>query len=243
MIVIPMAGLSSRFTKAGYTTPKYMLPLAGKSVFAHSIESFSTYFEVMPFVFIARSVADTEAFIRKEAGQLGIKDVRIIILDHETSGQAETVELGVKKACLGLETPLTIFNIDTFRKKFRFPDKPWFKKSDGYLEVFKGEGDNWSYVGAEENSSEPLAARTTEKQPISDLCCDGLYHFAHTRDFLEALAQERLNPSSPELYVAPLYNHLIKDGHKIHYDLVPQDLITFCGVPAEYTALLNALKD
>ena len=40
MIVIPMAGLSSRFTKAGYTKPKYMLPLAGKSVFAHSIESF-----------------------------------------------------------------------------------------------------------------------------------------------------------------------------------------------------------
>mgnify|MGYP000848854876 CR=1 FL=1 len=243
MIVIPMAGLSSRFTKAGYTKPKYMLPLAGKSVFAHSIESFSAYFGVMPFVFIARPVADTEAFIRKETAKLGIKDVRIIILDHETAGQAETVELGVRKAGLSLETPLTIFNIDTFRKNFRFPDEPWFKRSDGYLEVFKGEGANWSYVGPEENSSEPLAARTTEKQPISDLCCDGLYHFAHTCDFFDALAQERLSPSSPELYVAPLYNHLIKEGHKIHYDLVPQDLITFCGVPAEYTALLNAVKD
>jgi len=243
MIVIPMAGLSSRFTKAGYTKPKYMLPLAGKSVFSHSIESFAAYFETMPFIFIARTVADTEAFIREETLKLGIKDVRIIILDHETAGQAETVEFGVMKAGLDLETPLTIFNIDTFRKNFRFPDTPWFKTSDGYLEVFKGEGANWSYVGPEENSAEPRAAKTTEKKPISDLCCDGLYHFARASDFLNALAQERLAPSSPELYVAPLYNHLIKQGRNIHYDLVPKDMITFCGIPSEYTALLDAVKD
>ena len=234
MIVIPMAGLSSRFTKAGYTQPKYMLPLAGKSVFAHSIESFSAYFETLPFIFIARTVADTEAFIREETAKLGIKDVRIIILDHETAGQAETVEFGVREAGLDLETPLTIFNIDTFRKDFRFPDAPWFKTSDGYLEVFKGEGSNWSYVGPKENSDEPMVARTTEKQPISDLCCDGLYHFARASDFLNALAQERLMPSSPELYVAPLYNHLIKQGYKIHYDLISQHKIIFCGVPLEY---------
>lgn len=243
MIVIPMAGLSSRFTKAGYTKPKYMLPLAGKSVFAHSIESFSSYFETVPFIFIARTVADTEVFIREETAKLGIKDVRIVILDHETAGQAETVEFGVKKVGLDLETPLTIFNIDTFRKDFQFPDTPWFKTSDGYLEVFKGEGANWSYVGPEKNSDEPRAARTTEKQPISDLCCDGLYHFARASDFLNALTQERLTPSSPELYVAPLYNHLIKQGRNIHYDIVPKSMITFCGVPAEYTALLDTIKD
>ncbi|MDR6183341.1 glycosyltransferase family 2 protein [Asaia bogorensis] len=238
MIVIPMAGLSSRFTKAGYPVPKYMLPLHGKSVFAHSIESFSAYFESHPFVFIARTVADTEAFIRREIGALGIRDARVVILDHETAGQAETVEFGVKQAGMSAESPLTIFNIDTFRPNFRFPQGAWFRKSDGYLEVFRGSGANWSYVGAAENSDEPLAVRTTEKQPISDLCCDGLYHFARSGDFLKALEQERLTPSSPELYVAPLYNHLIRDGMKIHYEVIPPEAITFCGVPAEYEALL-----
>lgn len=241
MIIIPMAGLSSRFTKSGYTKPKYMLPLAGKSVFAHSIESFSAYFETMPFIFIARAVVDTEAFIRQETRKLGIKDVRIVILDHETAGQAETVEFGVKKAKLNSEAPLTIFNIDTFRKGFHFPDIPWFKSSDGYLEVFKGEGDNWSYIGPKENSNECIVMRTTEKQPISDLCCDGLYHFARISDFLSALAQERMNPSSQELYVAPLYNHLIRNNKKINYNLIDKNLITFCGVPSEYISLLNEL--
>ncbi|GBQ83471.1 glycosyltransferase family 2 protein [Asaia krungthepensis] len=238
MIVIPMAGLSSRFTKAGYPVPKYMLPLHGKSVFAHSIESFSAYFETMPFVFIARTVADTEAFIRSEIAALGIRDARIVILDHETAGQAETVEFGVKQAGASPDSPLTIFNIDTFRPGFRFPEGEWFASSDGYLEVFRGEGANWSYVGPVEGTDEPLAARTTEKQPISDLCCDGLYHFARCGDFLAALEQERLTPSSPELYVAPLYNHLIKQGMKIHYEVIAPEAITFCGVPAEYEELL-----
>lgn len=236
-----MAGLSSRFTKAGYSKPKYMLPLAGESVFAHSIKSFSACFETVPFIFIARTVADTEAFVREETAKLGIKDVRLIILDHETAGQAETVEYGVKEAGVNLKTPLTIFNIDTFRKDFRFPDASWFEMSDGYLEVFNGEGANWSYVGPEKTSVEPLVARTTEKQPISNLCCDGLYHFARAGDFLNALANERLMPSSPELYVAPLYNHLIQNGKKVHYNLIAQDAITFCGVPEEYAVLLQKL--
>ncbi|GAA4482836.1 glycosyltransferase family 2 protein [Gluconacetobacter asukensis] len=237
MIIIPMAGLSSRFTKAGYTRPKYMLPLHGKSVFKHSVESFSRYFNDLPFIFIARTVAETPAFIRKETTELGIRDARIVVLDRETAGQAETVEIGIREAALDDRTPLTIFNIDTFRTGFRFPEADWFGHSDGYLEVFRGEGANWSYVGPAEDSDEPLAARTTEKQPISDLCCDGLYHFAQSSSFLDALAQERLAPSLPELYIAPLYNHLIKAGQRIHYDLIPTELITFCGVPAEYEAL------
>jgi len=239
MIIIPMAGLSSRFSKAGYSQPKYMLPLNGRTVFTHSVSSFSNYFQTESFVFIARNIADTENFIFSETTNMGIKDVRIIILEKETSGQAETIELGIQKANLDLQTSLTIFNIDTFRKEFIFPDTSWFSTSDGYLEVFRGVGENWSYVEPSNINSEPVVLRTAEKQPISDLCCDGLYHFKKASDFLYALFQERYSPSSQELYVAPLYNHLIKKGKKIHYYTIPKKKIIFCGVPLEYTELLN----
>ncbi|GBR48674.1 glycosyltransferase family 2 protein [Neokomagataea thailandica] len=240
MIVIPMAGLSSRFTRAGYDRPKYMLPLGGQTVFDHAISGFSALFDTVPFLFIARSVHDTEAFIRASTARLKIADVRVVILDCETSGQAETVELGLRAAKVDAATPLTIFNIDTFRRDFVFPAAPWFTQSDGYLEVFRGEGANWSYVKPADDAHEPVALETAEKKPISDLCCDGLYHFARTDDFLRALEQERASPSAPELYVAPLYNHLIQEGKRVHYDLVSADVITFCGVPAEYEALLGA---
>jgi hypothetical protein len=238
MIVIPMAGLSRRFTLAGYTLPKYMLPLQGRSVFAHAIGSFSTYFANTPFLFIARHVAGTEDFIQAECASLGIAEARIVMLDAETAGQAETVERGLDLAGAPDASPLTVFNIDTFRAGFSFPAGGWFPASDGYLEVFRGSGANWSYVGPAEGADEPLVARTTEKQPISDLCCDGLYHFARAGDFRTALAAERAQPSLPELYVAPLYNHLIGAGRRIHYEVAAPGAIIFCGVPAEYEAAM-----
>lgn len=237
MIVIPMAGLSRRFTEAGYKLPKYMLPLHGRSVFAHAVSSFARYFTSQKILFIARNVAGTPDFVADECRQLGIADFQVCVLNRETAGQAETVELGLNEAAANDHASLTIFNIDTFREDFRFPDADWFHTSAGYLEVFRGEGSNWSYVDPDRDSDEPLALRTTEKVPVSNLCCDGLYHFAATADFRFALAQERKTPSMPELYVAPIYNHLIRAGRKIHYEVVPETAITFCGVPVEYEQL------
>lgn len=51
IIIFPMAGLSSRFAKAGYTKPKYMLDLKGNSVFFHAINGFKKYFNEYKFIF------------------------------------------------------------------------------------------------------------------------------------------------------------------------------------------------
>ncbi|MDB5374398.1 MAG: hypothetical protein JWP04_3040 [Belnapia sp.] len=238
MIIIPMAGLSRRFAEAGYALPKYMLPLHGRSVFAHAIGSFASCFADRPFLFIARDIAGTADFIAGECAALGIADARVALLTAPTAGQAETVALGLAGAAVPEAMPLTIFNIDTFRPGFRFPETIWFAASDGYLEVFRGGGANWSYVRPAPGA-EPLALETAEKRPISDLCCTGLYHFARTGDFHAALAAERAAPSAPELYVAPLYNHLIRRGGRIHYQTVAAEEVVFCGIPAEYEALLQ----
>ena len=58
-IIIPMAGLSSRFTKAGYVLPKYMLYVKNKSLFNLAVTSFEKYFDTCRFVFVARNVFDT----------------------------------------------------------------------------------------------------------------------------------------------------------------------------------------
>ena len=44
MFVIPMAGLSSRFFKAGFEVPKYQLSIADTIVFDLAIKSFERYF-------------------------------------------------------------------------------------------------------------------------------------------------------------------------------------------------------
>jgi hypothetical protein len=236
MIVIPMAGASRRFADAGYTVPKHMLPLHGRSVFAHAVGSFESEFARTPFLIVAR--AEAAGFVRAECAALGVSDLRLALLDHPTAGQAETVERGLDATGVDEATPLTIFNIDTFRPGFAFPGAP-LDRMDGWLEVFRGAGANWSYVRPAPGP-EPLALETAEKRPISDLCCTGIYHFARAADFRAALAEERRAPQAPELYVAPLYNHLIRRGARIGWRLVGADEVVFCGTPAEYEALVSA---
>ena len=231
MIVIPMAGRSQRFYDAGYDRPKFMLELSGRSVFAHAVASFEACFDERPFLFIA--AAEAAPFVRAEARALGVADFEVVSLDAVTAGQAETVERGVD--AVGWDGELTIFNIDTFRPGFTFPAAP-LAYADGWLEVFRGSGANWSYVRPAPGD-EPWAAETAEKKPISDLCCTGLYDFARAGDFREALAAERASPQATELYVAPLYNHLIAQGRRIGWRLIEPHEVIFCGTPAEYAAL------
>jgi hypothetical protein len=238
MIVIPMAGRSQRFADAGYDRPKFMLPLAGRSVFAHAVGSFAAEFGRTPFLFITGPSSNDARFVAAECAAMDLVDFQVVQLAGTTAGQAETVEQGLAGADAGEDAPLTVFNIDTFRPGFRFPGQA-FETLDGWLEVFRGEGANWSYVKPAPGS-EPLALETAEKRPISDLCCTGLYHFARAGDFLTALADERAAPQAAELYVAPLYNHLIRRGGRIGYSLIAADEAVFCGTPAEYQALLAA---
>ena len=241
MIVIPMAGLSQRFTAAGYDRPKYMLEAHGWTLFDHAVLSFRDYFDRHPFLFIARDVGGTADFVRARASALGIADAEIAILEESTRGQAETVEKGIRKANVDATTPLSIFNIDTFRPGYRFPD--WIDECDGYLETFVGEGPNWSFVRPVAPGSDRVA-ETSEKIPISNFCCTGLYHFANASLFSQAYLGDSVLSSDQlqagELYVAPLYNRLIADGRDIRFTVIPREEVIFCGVPAEYEAFLAA---
>ncbi|MGI2258558.1 glycosyltransferase family 2 protein [Shewanella sp. GXUN23E] len=237
MIVIPMAGLSSRFFKAGYDQPKYMLPAHGMPLFDHAVLSFKAYFASLPFLFIVRDVYDTPAFVKQRCEALGIADFRVVVLNEETRGQAETVYLGLSD--VDDETPLTIFNIDTFRPDFVLPDVA--TGTDGYLEVFKGEGSNWSYAKPASPTSNKVV-ETAEKNPISNLCSTGLYHFNRAGDFKRIFEAEAARPASEwqkqELYIAPLYNYLIQEGKDIRFHLIDNHEVIFCGVPQEYLDFL-----
>ena len=234
MFVFPMAGDSRRFREAGLGA-KFMLPLGTGYVFDHAVAGFSAYFATDGFLFVLRREA--EDFVRRRCGVLGIAQPRIVLLEHPTGGQAETVLLGLDQAAVADDRTITIFNIDTFRPGYRKPDF----SGDGYLEVFEGEGDNWSFVRPDP-AVPGKVAQTAEKRPLSRLCCTGLYQFRQAGDFRWAWH----HPDAPqgaaertERYVAPLYNALIARGCDIRYVTVERDAVIFCGTPAEYESVIG----
>lgn len=236
MIVFPMVGMSSRFFKAGYTEPKYMLDINGRPCFDYSISGFKKSYDGDHFVFVMRGQYETPEFVKSRLSVLGIENYSIVVLDDLTSGQAETVERGIAGLQDAGENGLGIFNIDTFRLNFKLPNAS--DRGDGFLETFVGSGDNWSFVLPDSNESGRVA-KTTEKMPLSNNCCTGFYHFSSMSDFRFAISRERLAPSMSELYVAPLYNHLILDGRNVRYTTVPSDDVIFCGVPSEYEEIIK----
>jgi hypothetical protein len=217
-----------------------MLEARGKSVFRHAVESFAAYFDSEPFLFVIRAGAG--AFVQGECRAMGVRTAECVELGHPTRGQAETVAMGLRAARVQPGEAATIFNIDTFRPGFRFPE--WSNpQPDGFLEVFVGSGPQWSYVRPASPDSETVA-ETAEKREISNLCSDGLYHFAAASDFLEAFDEQAARPLTEqdgvELYVAPLYNALIRRGRDIRYRMIRSDEVVFCGVPAEFEAFRAA---
>ncbi len=228
MIIIPMLGRSSRFFKAGYTLPKYQLPLGNETVFARCISSFAAEFLRRPFVFLVRPDFGAEAFVAREIARLGIAEASIRVFAEETRGQAESVMLGLSD--LPDDQDFVVFNIDTVRHGFEYPGPDQF--GDGFLEVFHAPGERWSFV---EPGPDHTVRRTTEKQRISDLCSNGLYGFRRVSDFRRAYRQAFTQAKADEeIYIAPLYNPLIREGLNIRYRLVAAELIEDCGIPAGY---------
>lgn len=237
MFVIPMVGKSSRFFKEGYAEPKYKLLINETSVFENSVRSFERYFLTDKFLFLVRSDFNAAEFVENSAKEMGISNFKIVEFSEETQGQADTVYQGLAKAkdFFQIDEPIYIFNIDTFRPGFEKSSK---SKDDGYLEVFEGEGDHWSFALPGEDGK---VLKTTEKDRISNLCSNGLYYFNSCTVFNDAFQHsvKKDLKAKGEFYIAPLYNFLIESGLTVSYELIPASEIIFCGTPDEYKAILN----
>jgi NDP-sugar pyrophosphorylase family protein len=239
MFVIPMAGNSSRFYREGYSVPKFMLEAHGITLFEHSMLSFENYFDSDIFLFIAKEVkgVDIEHFINSSAIKLGIKNYKIVILNEVTRGQAETVAIGLIKGNVS-DRNIVIFNIDTKRPFFKLPI--YEGNPDGYLEVFEGEGDNWSFAKLGDDGE--CVTETAEKRAISNLCSTGLYYFSSSDKYIEYFNQYAcLSPDlweKGELYIAPLYNIYISNGARILVNIIERNDVIFFGVPSEYSEFM-----
>lgn len=214
-----------------------MLPLKGKTVLHHVLVGFSKYFNQEKIVFILiDNEFEPKSFVKKVVSGLGIEKFEIVVLRENTRGQAETVFKGLEQVNPASNESVTIFNVDTFRPHFAYPDFLLVEQCS-YLETFIGSGKNWSNVVPVSEGS-PYVARALEKQEASQYCCTGLYHWKNYAEFKSAYLDYELDFPDKELYVAPMYNYSIQKNNKVRYTVVATNEVIFCGTPEEYEYLL-----
>lgn len=230
-IVITMAGLGSRFRKAGYDMPKYEITVHGRSLFAWSMESLKGYDSPSnDHYFIVRREDDAASFIRSECEKLNIQGgIRIIEIDSPTDGQATTAMIAAdmwKK-----EEPLLVYNIDTYVRAGSLRTEDLC--GDGFIPCFVAPGDHWSFVAADEDG---IASEVREKQRISDNCTIGAYYFS-TCSLYERIYHEYYSDPAGmekgEKYIAPMYNHMISKGMQVRICLIDPSDVHVLGTPEE----------
>ena len=231
-IVITMAGIGSRFKKAGYKVPKYEINVHGRSLFAWSMESLEGYglYENDAY-FIVRGEDGARDFILNEWEKCGgnVSNAHVVEIDAQTDGQATTAMLASnfwKK-----DDELLIYNIDTYVEAGNLKKEDI--SGDGFIPCFKAEGEHWSFVALDDAGD---ATEVREKRRISDNCTLGAYYFSscalYERMYNEYYSDEK-NMEKGEKYVAPLYNYMIEKGMKVRICLVDAKAVHVLGTPEE----------
>lgn len=231
-VVITMGGLGSRFRKAGYDVPKYMVEAKGRTLFEWSIVSLEGYAQdVNQYIFIVMhdESIDVEAFIDSECQKLGLTNYHVIVIDYLTDGQATTAMLAEKYWIP--ENQLLIYNIDTYVEPGEMNSLEL--RGDGFIPCFKAEGTHWSFVKTNESDE---AVEIREKSRISDNCTLGAYYFKSCRlysDLYNEYYSQSEHLVNGEKYVAPLYNYLLEKGGKIYISNIDANKVNVLGTPEE----------
>jgi NDP-sugar pyrophosphorylase family protein len=226
-LVMPMAGRGSRFTREGRLTPKPLIPLQGRPLFAWAVESVRQAAPVGELVFVVLSEHIRDHAIDAAIGQR-YPDARLVVLDEVTAGAAETAALGVRE--LKSAGPFAVNDCD---HAFRPRDLPALADglksgAAGALLGFASASPAYSYVRLNDAGE---VVQTAEKKVIGPYAIAGCYLFADRDDFAVRFAAYRQACPYPELYVSGLYDAMAREGARVLFQ--PLERHVSFGTPEE----------
>ena len=234
-IVIPMAGLGSRFQAAGYTFPKPLIEVWGEPMISVVVKNLNLQGQ---YIFLVQKEHYKKYNLEKLLSMIA-PGCKIIQIDGITEGAACTVLKS--KEIIDNEQPLLIANSDQFIKWNSFETISKFnnKDSDGGILSFTSIHPKHSFARIGDNG---LVAEVAEKNPISNNATVGIYHWKNGSNFVkyaEQMIKKNIRTNN-EFYICPVYNEAIKDGKKIK--ISPVDEMWGMGTPEELNNFLTHYK-
>lgn len=211
-IVVPMAGLGSRFAQVGFERPKPLISVRGRPMIQQVIENVRPV-EDHRFIFVVLDEHRGKFALDQELTTMA-PGCTVVSVPELTGGAAMTVLAA--RHLIDAPEPLLIANSD----QMVLPDNRAFISHslssglDGVILTMPADDPKWSFVGLDATG---LVTRVVEKEVISNIATVGIYYFALGQDFVRAAdamiaAGDEVNG---EYYVAPVYNYQIAAGGKV----------------------------
>lgn len=241
-IIMPMAGEGSRFAKAGWTTPKPLIPLNGKPLFLHAIDSVKIEDVPMKYSFIVRKEHIDKYGIDKSIKEI-LPEANVYFVEKTTRGAVETCMIA--EDSIQDDDALVVMDCDLefSSKKYNELIKNSLSKSPGEacggaLVSFESDLPKYSYAEVDANGR---VLRTAEKEVISSHALCGAYFFASGKEFKHVASELIHSPmEKPELYVSLLYNKILAKGSPVY--LAPMELYRSYGTPEELSQHTHSLN-
>ena len=209
-VLIPMAGLGSRFKDAGYAFPKPLVEVNGKPMIQAVVESLGVSAK---YTYIVQK-EHAEKYNLSYLLNLITPECNIIQVDGVTEGAAVTSLLA--RDYIDNDSPLIMANSDQIVEwnSRQFIYDLMTKNADGGIATFKSTHPKWSYAKVDDHG---LVVEVAEKKPISDIATVGIYYWKHGSDFVryaEQMISKNIRTNN-EFYVCPVFNEAIADDKRI----------------------------
>lgn len=239
-IVVPMAGLGSRFREAGYAFPKPLIDIKGKTMIEVVVSSLRPACE-HKFIFICQR-EHYEKFDLYNIFKNATKNkFEVVQINGQTEGAACTVLTAAQY--INNKNDLLIANSDQFIEEDidEFIKEGRRSGKDGLIMTFEASHPKWSYARVDAKGQ---VIETAEKRVISKHATVGIYYFRKGSDFVQA-AQSMIHKNiryNNEFYVCPTYNEMILSKKKIYIkDIVPKKMHGL-GTPEDLNEFLKKLE-
>jgi dTDP-glucose pyrophosphorylase len=233
-IVIPMAGLGTRFSNAGYTTPKPLIDIEGKPMIQQAVETLG--FEGR-YIFIIQR----DELIKKSISNL-IPNSEIIEIDYTTEGPASSALLA--KEFINNDNELIIANCDQIMwwdadaviKQIRA------MQYDGVIVTYHETTPKNSYAKINRKGR---VTKLAEKQVISNISLNGIHYWKTGKFFIESVEKmiEKNIRFNNEFYVAPTYNQMIENGQLVGIYHIPNEVHNAVGTPEDLNLYFNKITN
>ena len=225
-IVIPMAGLGSRFANVGYKLPKPLIDVNGKPMIRVVVENININDH---YIFISMKKHVEEYDVENVIKEVTCGNYEIKTIDKLTEGSACTV-LKVRDI-IDNDNPLILANSDQYLEWDPYEFLVKTQDVDGLISCFEADHPKWSYAKVDDSGR---VTEVAEKRVISNLATTGLYYFAKGSQFVrcaDSMIAKNIRTNN-EFYNAPIYNELILEGGNIGVHMcskmfglgVPEDL-------------------
>lgn len=210
-VLIPMAGLGSRFIEKGYALPKPLIKIFGKPMIQLVIESLELDAN---YIFIVQKEHRVKYHLDDVLDGIA-PGCQVVEVDGLTEGAAVTTLAA--KHLIDNDTPLIISNSD----QVVVWDSSVFRAligSQNVIAVFQADDPKWSYAEIDHG----IVKRVAEKEVISNDASVGIYSFKTGAEYVkyaEQMIAKNIRTNN-EFYIAPVYNEAIADGQlTIAYDV------------------------